>query len=197
MKKILIVNNDDSFVFNIVQLLRESALKPEFDVVHNNEIDFDKVNSYSGVLVSPGPGIPSEAGDTLKLIELCKNTHSMLGICLGHQALAESFGAKLIQLPAPLHGHRTILNVVDNSGPLCSHLKGEVSVGRYHSWAVDPKTMPEELKISSIDEEGNVMSFYHSRLPIFGLQFHPESYMSNCGETFMGAWLDVVNKHAI
>lgn len=189
VKKLLVIDNYDSFVFNIVQLLREAPEAPEFDIVHNDRIDFSCLGEYSGIILSPGPGLPSEAGDLLRLIGECKDTHPILGICLGHQAIAESFGASLFNLPAPLHGHRSRLCQVNGGDPLFSGLTGPIVVGRYHSWVVDPATLPSELVVSSIDEQGNIMSFYHRSLPVYGLQFHPESYISGCGQGIVRNWL--------
>ncbi len=189
MKKILIVDNYDSFVFNIVQLLRESPLTPVFDIVRNDRINFSRLPEYGGIILSPGPGIPSEAGELSRLIDYCKHTHPLLGICLGHQAIAESFGASLFQLAHPLHGHRSILKITDYRDPVFTGLSGSLAVGRYHSWVVTPRTVPKDLLISSVDEEGNIMSFYHRTLPIHGLQFHPESYLSDCGKVLLENWL--------
>lgn len=189
MKKILVIDNYDSFVFNIVQLLREASEAPEFTVVRNDRIDFSVLGNYSGIILSPGPGLPSEAGDLLRLIDVCKNTHPILGICLGHQAIAESFGASLFNLPVPLHGHRSRLYQVDGGDLLLSGLLQPIVVGRYHSWVVNPVTLPPELVVSSVDEQGNIMSFYHCELPVYGLQFHPESYISDCGRGIMRNWL--------
>lgn len=190
MKKLLVIDNYDSFVFNIVQLLRESAAAPGFEVVRNDQIPLEHLEGYGGILLSPGPGLPSEAGDLMRLIHICRHSHPMLGICLGHQALAEAFGSALYQLPRPLHGHRTELKITDRADPLFAGLAGRrLLVGRYHSWVVDPATLPSELVASSCDEEGHIMSFYHRTLPIHGLQFHPESYISNCGKELLENWL--------
>lgn len=192
MKKVLIIDNYDSFVYNVVQLLRETAEPVGYDIVRNDEIDFSGLENYGGILLSPGPGIPAEAGELLKLIRSCKYTHPILGICLGHQAIAEAFGASLYNLPHPLHGHRSVLKGVDRRDPLFKDLPDPVQVGRYHSWVVDPATMPGELITSSIDEQGHIMSFYHAGLPIHGVQFHPESYISDCGTGMIRNWLNML-----
>ncbi len=189
MKKILVINNYDSFVFNIVQLLQESALSPSFDMMYNDRIVWKCLKDYEGIILSPGPGVPEEAGDLLHLIDYCKYSHPILGICLGHQAIAQSFGANLYNLPYPLHGHPTILRRIDSDDILFTGLPDPLVVGRYHSWVVDAATISSDFVISSLDESENVMSFYHSDLPIHGVQFHPESYISNCGKEIMENWL--------
>lgn len=189
MKKILIIDNYDSFVFNVVQLLRESSLSPDFDVMLNDRIDWTCLENYGGIILSPGPGVPEEAGDLLRLIDYCKYSHPMLGICLGHQAIAQAFGAGLYRLPSPLHGHPTVLKKVADNDSLFAALPASLVVGRYHSWVVDAATIPSELVVSNVDESGNIMSFYHSALPIHGVQFHPESCISNCGKGIMENWL--------
>ena len=163
-----------------------------YDIVRNDKIDFSGLGDYGGILLSPGPGIPAEAGELLKLIEFCKYTHPILGICLGHQAIAETFGASLYNLSRPLHGHRSVLKKVDEHDPLFEDLADPIQVGRYHSWVIDPETMPGELITSSIDEQGHIMSFYHTELPIHGIQFHPESYISDCGSGIIRNWLKMV-----
>ena len=174
MKKVLVIDNYDSFVYNVIQLLREAVVPVGYDIVRNDKIDF------------------SGLGELLKLIEFCKYTHPILGICLGHQAIAETFGASLYNLSRPLHGHRSVLKKVDEHDPLFEDLADPIQVGRYHSWVIDPETMPGELITSSIDEQGHIMSFYHTELPIHGIQFHPESYISDCGSGIIRNWLKMV-----
>ena len=192
MKKVLVIDNYDSFVYNVIQLLREAVVPVGYDIVRNDKIDFSGLGDYGGILLSPGPGIPAEAGELLKLIEFCKYTHPIMGICLGHQAIAETFGASLYNLSRPLHGHRSVLKKVDEHDPLFEDLADPIQVGRYHSWVIDPETMPGELITSSIDEQGHIMSFYHTELPIHGIQFHPESYISDCGSGIIRNWLKMV-----
>ena len=191
--RILIIDNYDSFVFNIVQLIKETAYKPLFDVVKNDAIPFDTLNHYQGIILSPGPGIPSEAGDLMKLIDLCATTHSILGICLGHQAIIEYFGGKIINLRAPMHGHRSYLTITDSTDSLFRNIKDGTAIGRYHSWSADKSSLPACLTVSSYDEEGNVMSVKHNNLPIHGLQFHPESYISECGSSIINNWLESIS----
>ena len=190
MKKILVIDNYDSFVHNAVQLLRESSEPVNITIQLNDRIDFEKFGDYDGVVLSPGPGIPEEAGDLMAAIgQIVRQRIPVLGICLGHQALARAFGAELRQLSAPLHGHPTTLTVTDAGDLLLQKIAPPLIVGRYHSWIVDPDSMPEELIASSHDEAGHIMSFYHRNLPIHGVQFHPESCISNCGPALIRNWL--------
>lgn len=193
MMRILIIDNYDSFVFNIVQLIKETAYKPQFNVVRNDAIPFDMLNHYQGIILSPGPGIPSEAGDLMKLIDLCATTHPMLGICLGHQAIIEHFGGKIINLHAPMHGHRSHLTITHPTDGLFRNIKDGTAIGRYHSWSADKASLPACLTASSYDEEGNIMSVIHNNLPIHGLQFHPESYISECGSSIINNWLESIS----
>lgn len=189
IKNILVIDNHDSFVYNLVQILRENE-HCQFDIVYNDQIDFSSLSRYDKILLSPGPGIPLEAGDLLALIEHCKTTHDILGICLGHQAIAESFGANLQQLPHPKHGHESSLTIVDPSDILYHDLTYPVQVGRYHSWIVNPHTLPLCLRISALDEEGHIMSFYHTTLPIRGVQYHPESIITRQGRQMINNWVN-------
>ena len=153
MKKILVIDNYDSFVHNAVQLLRESSEPVNITIQLNDRIDFEKFGDYDGILLSPGPGIPEEAGDLMAAIgQIVRQRIPVLGICLGHQALARAFGAELRQLSAPLHGHPTTLTVTDAGDLLLQKIAPPLIVGRYHSWVVDPDSMPEELIASSEKE---------------------------------------------
>lgn len=188
MRKILVIDNKDSFVYNLVQLLKNSA-GCSFEVVQNDRVDFGTLSRFSRILLSPGPGIPSEAGEMMELLADCKNSHSILGVCLGHQGIAELCGGQLFQLPYPRHGHESILKITDPGDPLLAGINSGIRIGRYHSWVVDPLFFPSELQISSVDEDGNIMSFYHKSLPLFGLQFHPESVISQSGQQIINNWL--------
>lgn len=189
MKKILIIDNYDSFVYNIVQLLRESPIPVAFDIVYNDKINFNRLSEYHGLLLSPGPGVPAEAGKLLPLIRHCQHSHTILGVCLGHQAIAEAFGGKLSHLRQPLHGHASQLTFSIDGDPLLTGAEHPVVVGRYHSWTVSPDEFPNYLSIGAFDEEGHIMSIHHRSLPIHGVQFHPESHISNCGHTLINNWL--------
>lgn len=189
MEKILIVDNYDSFVYNLVQILRESG--HAFDIVRNDCIPFDRLSDYRRLLLSPGPGVPLEAGGLLRLIDLCHTTHSILGVCLGHQAVGEYFGAKVRQLSRPKHGHASQLCILEPDDALYRGVENGTRVGRYHSWVLDRDTLPSCLLPTAVDEDGNVMSFTHRTLPVFGVQYHPESVMTVQGEAIVRNWLSV------
>ena len=186
---ILLIDNRDSFVYNVKALIEECELADRVDVVPNDKIDFGSLNNYSGIVLSPGPGIPSEAAMMPKVIEHCENSHSILGICLGHQAIAEHFGAKLHNLPHPLHGKQGKLKVVKPEDILLRGLSCCETIGHYHSWVVAWEELPECIEVTATDNENNIMSFSHKSKPLYGLQFHPESFMTSCGKTIVQNWL--------
>lgn len=186
---ILLIDNRDSFVYNVKALIEQCNVADRVDVVPNDKIDFGRLGDYSGIVLSPGPGIPNEAADMPKLIDICENTHSILGICLGHQAIAEHFGAKLHNLPHPLHGKQGKLKVVKPEDILLRGLSCCETIGHYHSWVVAWEELPECIEVTATDNENNIMSFSHKSKPLYGLQFHPESFMTSCGKTIVQNWL--------
>lgn len=198
--RVLIIDNRDSFVHNICGLL-ESVGKDnpdyclEWDIVGCDYIDIESVHNYDAVILSPGPGIPSEAGRLMDMVKACAGRVPMLGICLGMQAIAEIYGGTLRQLEFPRHGHKSFLKCVDPADPIVGNLaRRRTAVGRYHSWVVDLESLPDCLVASSFDEEGNIMSLRHRILPIFATQFHPESIISDCGLEIMEAFLEVARQ---
>lgn len=188
MEKVLVIDNHDSFVYNLIQILRESE-DCIFDVMTNDKIKFISLHRYNKILLSPGPGIPQEAGGMMDLIKCCWKTHSILGVCLGHQALGEYFGAKIKNMQTPYHGHKSELQITDRGDILYQNIKSPMEVGRYHSWILDKNTFPECLHITALDEDGNIMSFRHNRLPIYGVQYHPESIITTQGRQIIDNWL--------
>lgn len=186
---ILLIDNRDSFVYNVKALIEQCNVADSVDVVPNDKIDFGRLGYYSGIVLSPGPGIPNEAADMPKLIDICENTHSILGICLGHQAIAEHFGAKLHNLPHPLHGKQGKLKVVKPEDILLRGLSCCETIGHYHSWVVAWEELPKCIEVTATDNENNIMSFSHKSKPLYGLQFHPESFMTSCGKTIVQNWL--------
>lgn len=189
MKKILVIDNYDSFVYNLVQILKEYT-SCKFDIVRNDMIPFDRLSNYDKILLSPGPGIPEEAGQLMELIDRCHNSHSILGVCLGHQALGQYFGAKLIQVPHPWHGHKSEIKITDIEDKLYKDLPRSIAVGRYHSWLLSNDKFPQCIKITSTDEDGNIMSFSHKMLPVYGVQYHPESIITEYGKNIIRNWAE-------
>lgn len=189
MKKILIANNHDSFVFNLVELLRRID-ECVFDIRFTEDISLASVHSYDGILLSPGPGLPCEQNNLMSLIDYCHTTHSILGVCLGHQAIAEYFGGKIFRQKTPLHGHVDRLERIEGNDLLLKDIPPGSVVGRYHSWAVDPISLPNDLEVTSYAEsDGAIMSLSHTRLSVHGVQFHPESYITQRGETYIRNWI--------
>jgi anthranilate synthase component 2 len=182
--QILIIDNYDSFVYNIVQLLRQID-GVEFDVMRNDDNRLNNLDVYDAVIISPGPDVPEAAGSLMDVIRRYNATIPMLGICLGFQALAQYFGAKLINLDTPLHGHESILVDVDCNDVLYKSVEQPISVGHYHSWVVDKATLPECLHPTAYDDAGNLMSFSHRALPIYGVQYHPESIITTQGKAII------------
>lgn len=188
MKQILIVDNYDSFVYNLVQIVEKNG-KCKYDIVKNDGISPDSVSEYDGILLSPGPGIPKEAGMLCPLIETSYATTPILGICLGHQAIAEVFGCRLTRLEKPLHGHISPLFIIDSEEILFQGIENGSSIGHYHSWVIAPDSCPRELIVTATDAENNIMGIRHRRYPVRGLQFHPESFMSTEGIKIIDNWI--------
>lgn len=190
--KILIFDNYDSFTYNLVHLV-EKILHKKVDVYRNDEITLEKVKEYDKIILSPGPGIPSEAGLLLPLIKEYAPRKSILGVCLGHQAIGETFGGTLINLSTVYHGVATKINVKhktsNNKKGLFEELPGEIEVGRYHSWIVSDKDFPGELEITARDENNYIMGLQHKTFDVQGVQFHPESVLTPDGEKIMKNWL--------
>ncbi|MDB5242818.1 MAG: aminodeoxychorismate/anthranilate synthase component [Spirosoma sp.] len=185
--KVLDLDNYDSFTYNLVYILRELGHRP--DVVRNNKIALDNVAPYDKILLSPGPGLPSEAGIMQELVQEYGPVKSILGICLGHQGIGEVYGATLENLGDVLHGvaHRT--TITDRSESLFTDIPDELNVGRYHSWTVVPGSMPDDLRTTAVDDHGRVMALAHRRYDVRGLQFHPESVLTENGVKMIQNWL--------
>lgn len=192
MLRVLVLDNRDSFVYNLVQLLRESP-NCRFDVVRGDAIPWDNLSDYQGILLSPGPGLPSEACGQMELIQAAASTHSILGVCLGHQALAEFFGGRLRRIEHPFHGHDSRIRLTEPDEPFWKGVPNNAVVGRYHSWAVQDTDLPDCLIPTAwSDDDGVLMAMRHKLLPHYGVQFHPESIISDCGERLIRNWLDIV-----
>ncbi|MBQ7823269.1 MAG: aminodeoxychorismate/anthranilate synthase component II [Bacteroidaceae bacterium] len=189
MKKIGVIDNHDSFVYNLVQLLNETK-SVSVDVFKNDILSPEIATCYDALLISPGPGLPEDAGELMPFLKQIYQHIPILGVCLGHQAIAQLFGLKLSHLGKPLHGHITTLNQIDTQDIIFKDLPLPIRVGRYHSWVVNRSEIENnpDLTLSSTDEEGHVMSFYHKQYPIHGVQFHPESYMTANGDLMIRNW---------
>ena len=185
--KILVLDNYDSFVYNLVYILKE--LGGQVDVFRNDKIDLESVKKYDKILLSPGPGIPEEAGIMVDLLKEYKTSKSIFGVCLGHQAIGEAFGAKLHNMGEVLHGVTTNCIVSDTSERLFQNIPQQFEVCRYHSWTVVPETMPKDLKITAIDDNGFVLAEAHSKYDVRGVQFHPEAYLTQHGVQMVSNWL--------
>jgi anthranilate synthase component 2 len=183
---VLVIDNYDSFVYNLVHYLEE--LDCEVTVVRNNEVDLDMIAKYDKLLLSPGPGIPDEAGLLKEIIIRYAPTKSILGVCLGQQAIGEVFGGKLINLESVFHGVASKISVTVEDESLFNHIDKELMVGRYHSWVVDPN-LPGILEATSFDENGQVMSLRHREYDVKGVQFHPESVLTPMGKQIMKNWI--------
>jgi len=188
MKKIVIIDNYDSFTFNLVHYLEE--LDCEVTVFRNNEFELDELNSFDNIILSPGPGIPSESGLLNEVILTFSSSKKILGICLGHQAIGEVFGGSLLNLNKVYHGVATTINVLVNDEILFKNLPTQLEVGRYHSWVINPTDFPEDLEITSIAENGAIMSIRHKTYDLKGVQFHPESILTPDGKTILFNWIN-------
>jgi anthranilate synthase component 2 len=185
--KILVFDNYDSFTYNLVQMIKEQS-NASVDVFRNDEIPLEDVQAYDKILLSPGPGIPSESGLLIPLIKTYAATKSILGVCLGQQAIAEAFGGSLTNLSKVYHGIATPVELIGNS-ILFEGLPKSFHVGRYHSWVVNEHDLPADLKVTSKDPEGYIMSLEHTTYDVKGVQYHPESVLTPEGAKIIGNWL--------
>lgn len=216
--KILVFDNYDSFTYNLVHLV-EKILHQKVDVYRNDQIPLEKVDEYDRIILSPGPGIPAEAGMLLPLIKAYASSKSILGVCLGHQAIGEAFGGKLVNLSTVFHGVATPIRVLSNelsvvveetthqkakrsfgdeesqsvthhpSNDLYKGLPVELEVGRYHSWIVSDENFPQDLQVTARDSNNYIMGLRHKEYDVQGVQFHPESVLTPVGEQIMRNWL--------
>lgn len=187
-KNILVIDNYDSFTFNLVHLLNEVG--HQATVWRNDKFELNDVDAFDKILLSPGPGIPSESGLLLDVIRTYAATKSILGICLGMQAIAEVFGGELYNLSRPVHGRSTTMNIVDPNESLFNGCPDSFLVGRYHSWAVKPENLPDCINVTATDSKGVIMALSHQKLDVKGVQFHPESVLTEHGKILIGNWLN-------
>lgn len=182
--KVFLIDNYDSFTYNLVHIFKE--LGAELTVKRNDQFELEELNDYDKIVISPGPGIPDEAGLTKKVISAYAGKKPILGVCLGHQAIAEVFGGKLVNLDKVYHGVGT--KIIADNDYIFNKLPAELTVGRYHSWAVDNK-VPNELEVTAVDENNIVMALKHKKYDIRGIQFHPESILTPKGKELLKNWL--------
>ncbi len=187
-RNVVIIDNYDSFTYNLAHLLR--SLGAEVTVLRNDQFELPELEKFDKIVLSPGPGIPSEAGLLLDVIREYAGRKPMLGVCLGHQAIGESFGGRLTNLSDVFHGVQTPVRIVADDYIFDGLPREGLPVGRYHSWVVDTEGFPECLEITAVSEEGQVMALRHKTMDIHGIQFHPESVLTPDGATIVGNWLN-------
>lgn len=188
--KILILDNYDSFTYNLVHLVDKLTSEP-VEVYRNDKIPIDEISAYDKIILSPGPGLPKDAGIMLEVIQTYAKEKPILGVCLGHQAIGEAFGGKLINLKEVYHGVATPIQIIERAEnkDIFQNLPNEILAGRYHSWIIADEDFPDDLIVTSRDLNGQIMSIRHKTYPCFGVQFHPESVLTPEGETILKNWI--------
>ena len=194
--KILVFDNYDSFTYNLVHLV-EKIISEKVDVFRNDQIPLENVQTYDKIILSPGPGLPSEAGMLLPLIKQYAASKSILGVCLGHQAIGEVFGGRLLNLTKVYHGVASPVKIIPQNphnvsvnADLFSGIPDGFMAGRYHSWVIDPNGFPKSLEVTATDTNGHIMALRHKNFDVLGVQFHPESILTPFGEQIMRNWLE-------
>lgn len=185
--KVLILDNYDSFTYNLAHIIRH--LRYEYEVHRNDKIGLEEIKRFDKILLSPGPGVPEEAGIMIDVIRNYQSSKSILGVCLGHQGIAEVYGGSLYNIPKVLHGVTSTATVVDQEENLFKDLPSSFQVTHYHSWAVVSGSLPPEVKVTAENEEGLIMGIRHTRFDVRGVQFHPESIMTPEGPRIIENWL--------
>ena len=188
MKKIIVIDNYDSFTYNLVHYLED--LNCEVSVFRNDEFELEDLKSFDKILLSPGPGVPDEAGLLKEVIKKYYKTKSILGVCLGLQAIGEVFGGSLINLEKVYHGVATKIDILVEDEKLFNGLEKSFNVGRYHSWVVNPHDFPKDLEITSVDVNGQIMSLRHREFDVRAVQFHPESVLTPNGKKILENWVN-------
>lgn len=185
--KILVLDNYDSFTYNLVHIVR--ALGYPMDIYRNDKIALEEVKKYDKIMLSPGPGIPDEAGIMKQVIKEYGPTKSILGVCLGHQGIGEVYGAKLFNIPKVLHGVTSTTSVTDPGEYMFKGVSPKFQATHYHSWAVEKDSINGELQVTAVNDEGLVMGLRHKKYDVRGVQFHPESIMTPEGPKMIDNWL--------
>jgi anthranilate synthase component II len=188
-KRILILDNYDSFTYNLFHLIQKIT-DSKIDVIRNDKIELDDVVGYDKIILSPGPGIPLDAGLLIPLIQRFAATKSILGVCLGHQAIAQALGGQIVNLKTVFHGVATTVLQEKESGYLFKGIPNTFKAGRYHSWVIDELNLPSSLIITARDEWGSIMAVQHKKYDLTGVQFHPESILSECGEQLLSNFIN-------
>ena len=185
--KLLVIDNYDSFTYNMVHILEPFV--DTIDVVRNDKIILEDIEKYDAILISPGPGLSKDSGMTLDLIKRYASTKRILGICIGHEAIAEAFGAKLKNLPQVRHGEALKTIVTNDTEVLFKGIPQTFNCGRYHSWIIDKNTLPDCFNITAVDEEAHIMAMSHKTFDLKGIQFHPESVLTEYGKQIFKNWV--------
>ncbi len=188
MKKVIVIDNYDSFTYNLVHILRELGLNNDLKIVRNDRFELDLISDYDHILLSPGPGLPKNAGLMPQVIKKYAPTKNILGVCLGHQGIGEAFGSELFNLPQVYHGVVTEVEVIQDDY-IFEGIPRSFQACRYHSWVIKRESIGEDLEITSVAENGNIMSVRHKEFNVRGVQFHPESIMTRHGEKMVKNWL--------
>ena len=184
--KILLVDNYDSFTYNLAHIIEQYC---DLDVIRNDKISINDIDKYDKIIISPGPGLPSDSPILNQIITKFYKSKSILGICLGHQAIAESFGSKLINLDEVYHGVAIETKITDSNSIIYNNIPNNFKSGRYHSWVVLDETLSNELKITATDKNDNIMSLQHKEYDVCGIQYHPESILTPEGEAILRNWI--------
>ncbi len=185
--KLLVIDNYDSFVFNLVHMIYNLGVN-DITVVKNDKISLDEIHKFDKILLSPGPGIPKDAGLMPEIIQHFASSKSILGVCLGHQAIAESFGTSLKNLEEPLHGVTSKIEIIEENY-LFENCPKNFNIGHYHSWVVEENTLNNNLEIIAKDAKGNIMAIGHKKFDLRGVQFHPESVLTENGKIIIDNWI--------
>jgi anthranilate synthase component 2 len=193
--KILLLDNYDSFTYNLVEVIRQENLDVNIDVIRNDKITVEEVAKYDKILLSPGPSVPENAGIMLDLIKRYAAEKPILGICLGHQAIGQAFGGKLLNIQPVMHGIQSRAKL--NNHYLFEGVNQEISIGRYHSWSIDEADFPVDLEILARSDDGQIMAVQHRKYDVCGLQFHPESVMTPEGSRILKNWIGGVRSREL
>ncbi len=185
--KILVLDNYDSFTYNLVYILRDLGYGDVMDIARNDKISLDEVSKYDKILLSPGPGVPSEAGIMPELIKTYASEKSILGVCLGNQAIGEAFGCSLLNLSEVLHGVGTSVEI--ETDPIFENIPSSFKIGRYHSWVINSDSLNDQLKVIAKSPDGQIMGVAHASYDVKGLQFHPESILTEHGVQIIENWV--------